>query len=497
MVSVNRKMFVVLVVSLLMLGMLNTALPVSAASSVIHVYPGKLIQAAVEAAKAGDKIIVHAGTYNEQVIVDKTLTLQGLDAVIDLAGINSIGDNTGAIFVEAGGVIVSGFTIRNVPPSSNPHGFPTTWAICFSGSLSESFSGGLIEKNQITSNYGGIGVYGVSNVKVQNNKVTAVIAIATSNAPMVVIRNNVVFAEVNGIKMEQSFTGGLIENNQISSGFVGILLDGPSNIKIQNNVVHTAFTAILLEDASNVILSGNAVSAKANINYPGQQANGISFGEGCTGASVVNNLISSEGFGIWLYRASNIEIRNNIIYSSVNAIGGSATLNIVAIGGPVTSNVAIRNNVIYASNWGIAISGPPETIAPNIIIMGNSVHSEHKGISVLRAENSIIQNNRVYSTAGDSYVIELSGINNNIAFNKVSGTFANGIAIEGVTGEGLNFDSTANTVAKNTVIGANIMGDGDNGIHLFPATSKNSVIHNKISGVDTPISDEGTDNITN
>ena len=127
-------MFVVLVATMLMLGILNTALSVSAAPSVIHVYPGsgKPIQAAVDAAKAGDKIIVHAGTYHEQVIVSKQLTLQGLDAVIDLDGTTSIDDNTGAIYVDAGGVTVSGFTIRNVPPSSNPHDFPTTWAICFS-----------------------------------------------------------------------------------------------------------------------------------------------------------------------------------------------------------------------------------------------------------------------------------------------------------------------------------------------------------------------------
>jgi parallel beta-helix repeat protein len=496
MVSVNRKMFVVLVATLLMLGMLNTALPVSAAPSVIHVYPSKSIQAAVDAAKAGDKIIVHAGTYHEQVIVSKQLTLQGSNAVIDLDGIDSIGDNTGAIDVHAGGVTVSGFTIRNVPMSSHPHDFPTTWAICFSGSFSESFSGGLIEKNQITSDYGGIGVYGVSNVKVQNNRVTAVIAILTNNAPEVIIRNNAVFAEANGIKMEKSdpwsgsLTGGLIENNQISSGFFGILLDGHSNIEIRNNVVYNAITAICIQDAPNVVIRGNVISAKANVNHADQQVNGIVFGEGCTDTSVKNNLIRSEGFGIWLALSSNIEIRNNIIYSSANAVGGSDASNIAAIGGPVTSNIAIRNNVIYASHWGIAISGPPDAIAPNILITDNVVHGEQQGISVERTANSIIQNNKVYATTGPMWSgIALSGTNNNIAFNSVYGNFLNGIAILQVTGEGLNFDSTGNTVARNTIIGGNVV--GDTGIHLFPGTSANSVIHNKISGVDTPISDQG------
>lgn len=261
------------------------------------------------------------------------------------------------------------------------------------------------------------------------------------------------------------------------------MLDGQSNIEIRNDVVYALQHAIWLGDAPNVVIRGNVVSAKNSAEHPSPPAMGMLFGEGCTGASVENNLISSEGSGIGFSRSSNINIRNNIIYSSVDAIGDS-----------VTSGIAIRNNVIHAS-LGITISGPPDAIAPSIIIKGNIVYSEQKGISVLRTANSIIQNNKVYSTTKQGYVTELSGINNNIAFNKVSGNFANGITIESFTIKDQNFDSTANTVAKNTIIGASIIGDMDTGIHLFPGTSGNTIVHNNISGVDTPISDQGTDNI--
>ena len=115
------------------------------------------------------------------------------------------------------------------------------------------------------------------------------------------------------------------------------------------------------------------------------------------------------------------------------------------------------------------------------------------GISVAGTANSIIQNNKVYAAIGPMWGgITLSGTNNNIAFNSVYGNFLNGIAILQVPG-GITEDSTANTVAKNTIIGGNVVGDA--GIHLFPHTSGNTVAHNKISGVDTPISDEGKDNI--
>jgi nitrous oxidase accessory protein NosD len=113
-------MFAVLVVLVLMMGMLSTAMLVSAKPRAIHVYEGQSIQEAVNAASDGDKIIVHAGTYNEQVIVDKALTLQGSDAVLDLDGISFNDGKNGAIWVEAAGATVSGFTIKNVPYCPNP-----------------------------------------------------------------------------------------------------------------------------------------------------------------------------------------------------------------------------------------------------------------------------------------------------------------------------------------------------------------------------------------
>jgi parallel beta-helix repeat protein len=495
--SVSREIFLGIVVSLLMLGMLCTVLPVDATPSVIHVYPGKSIQAAVDAAEAGDKIIVHAGTYYEQVVVDKTLTLQGLGAVIDLTGISfGIGMNA-AILVEASGVTVSGFTIRNVPggwlpPDAPPDSFPGSFAILMASSISGGLTGGLIENNQITTDYIGIGVAGASNVEVQKNRVTAIQTIDLWNTPNVVIRNNVVFAKANMKYVEHGppptgivassevFSGGLIENNHISSDFFGIVFYGQSNIEIRKNVIHTSITAIWLRDTPNVVVRGNILSAKANGIYPGPE-NGIFLGGSFSGGLIENNRINSDQWGIWFSGQSDINVRNNIIYSSERAIDG-----------PVTSDVAIKSNIIHASE-GMTISGPPDDIAPNIMIEGNIVYCEKTGVSVRRTENSIIQNNRVYSTTDQSYGITLSGTNSNIAFNMISGIFANGIVI--LADPNQNFDSTVNTVVKNTIIGAGIMGDGDSGIHLFSGTSENIIAHNKISGVDFPINDQGIGNI--
>jgi parallel beta-helix repeat protein len=46
----------------------------------IHVYPFSTIQAAVNYAQPSDTILIHSGIYDEQVVVNKNLTLQGVDA---------------------------------------------------------------------------------------------------------------------------------------------------------------------------------------------------------------------------------------------------------------------------------------------------------------------------------------------------------------------------------------------------------------------------------
>jgi len=65
------------------------------------------IGSAVAAASAGDTVKVCPGTYPEDVVVDKTLTLIGQDATIDATG----QDN--GVQVLASGVTVQGFTVEN------------------------------------------------------------------------------------------------------------------------------------------------------------------------------------------------------------------------------------------------------------------------------------------------------------------------------------------------------------------------------------------------
>jgi parallel beta-helix repeat protein len=84
--------------------------PIKASSQVISIFPGESIQEAINNANAGDTIYVQSGIYQENVILNKSISLIGgnsSETFIDG------GEQSNVLTVVSSNVVVKGFTIQN------------------------------------------------------------------------------------------------------------------------------------------------------------------------------------------------------------------------------------------------------------------------------------------------------------------------------------------------------------------------------------------------
>ncbi|MEM2466716.1 MAG: NosD domain-containing protein [Candidatus Bathyarchaeia archaeon] len=180
------------------------------------------IQEAIDAASPGDTIFVKAGTYYENVVVDKPVSLEGecmQNTIID-------GKSAGIVVkIVANGVNVTGFTVRK-------SGYPQC------GFLLYYVSGCSITGNIVTANdHGGILLYSSSNNSISGNIVTAnnengVVLSDSSNYN--VISGNIIANNHRGIYLSRSSNNDIFENNITNNDYC-VRLDYTSNNKFYHN----------------------------------------------------------------------------------------------------------------------------------------------------------------------------------------------------------------------------------------------------------------------
>ncbi len=114
------------------------------------------VQEAINSASPGDTILVRAGIYYENVVVDKRVSLVGEERGSTVIN----GDGTGAvILISANNVSITGFTIEG----SGTHA---------KGILVDNSIGNIIINNRITNNYHGVGFYSSLNNVVSGNSIS-------------------------------------------------------------------------------------------------------------------------------------------------------------------------------------------------------------------------------------------------------------------------------------------------------------------------------------
>lgn len=342
------------------------------------------IQSAINAANPGDTVFVSLGTYYENVIVNKTLSLLGENwetTIID-------GNSSGTLIMcsEVSDARICNFTIQN---GQNGVSLYQTTNITISQNLVQNVSGSGIfiedseqahvKGNEIVNN--GVGVaswdYVTDCVFEENNiagnaegGINAGESFWLENS---IIGNNITDNQYYGVSLysyHAMASGNSIVGNNIANNEGGILLYSScvNNTVSENNIWANAGWGISLESGpNNNSISGNIIT---------DNENGILMNTGmsiCSNNSVVGNkLEANEGYGILLQYAINNSLSgNNIAY---NLYGLS--LDVAVYWGGDGLEMGSEGNLIHGND-----------------IAGNSIC----GIEVLNSSNNLIYHNNFQS----------------------------------------------------------------------------------------------------
>ena len=260
-----------------------------------------MIQDAINAANESDSIIVAAGDYNENVNVNKSVSLIGEGAGITVVNANN--SDSHVFNITRNDVVVRGFTIKGAMGSNK------------AGIYFFRANNTTIHYNSIISNNNGINLYNSSNNNITGN------IIANVNA---------------GIFLHQSQNNSLNDNN-VSNNYDGIYLYSSNNNNLTDNIIESnEHLGIQLYFSGNNTLRNNSINKNRN--------QGIQIYASGYNNLTGNHINSSRNSGIYLYSTGNNNIYDNFFNNTNN-------FDIYNSDGNVWNMTAIQNTNIIGGHY--------------------------------------------------------------------------------------------------------------------------------------------------
>jgi parallel beta-helix repeat protein len=326
--------------------------------------------------KDGHTIFVEAGIYYENVVVNKSLILEGEETNTTI--VDGCGDDH-VVRVMVDYVEMSGFTIRNTSLGS-------AGVIVYSKQ-------NTIEENIVKDCGDGINLRESESTTILRNLITGNnFGIYADSSIEIEITSNNLFENADGIALWMCNTFEILNNRVENNTYTGILQLWSNHIVIHgNSLSNNGDFGIQLLSSDNNTIKGNSI--KNNFQ------DGISVYKSTNNMFVDNNIINNKyrGIALWVYSSKNT-ISNNVInsngfnglnfsYSSNNTITGNTIENNKGYGiwfnGSDSNN--IRNNTIFSNFFdGIILLDSSKNIISDCIIDNHSL----SGISLVDLSNS-------------------------------------------------------------------------------------------------------------
>jgi parallel beta-helix repeat protein len=266
------------------------------------------IQAAINDASYGDAIVVDVGTYNEDVVVNQTVSLRGINRHTTIVN----GSGTAPVFyIRRDDVAVSNFTMQNNNMA--------VWAGVYVGSYRSNSN----VSHSIIRNCS-VGVrcweYSERNYIVDNEIVNCRTGVKDRfSSGNFIIGNNISLCTEHGVDVEGS-DDSVVQGNTISQCWGGVYLSfGSRRTVIDGNFISHGGGGIGLDASSHNIITNNRIE-HCNVS-------GIYLGEALwTGANhntVTNNTISfaTQGDGLFIYGCTGNNLSGNTMMNSLYNFG--------------------------------------------------------------------------------------------------------------------------------------------------------------------------------
>ncbi len=339
------------------------------------------IQVAIDNASPGGTIEVAAGTYNEQVVINKQLTLRGanadVNAVTGTRGSESIidGGTSTAVTTSAGDVIVNGFTLDGgitLDDKTNT---------IRGGTISNNIITGADNPEEPTKAQNGIRVgwdtgLGVDGVTIENNTISNSlekgIRFANTEEHKGGPPQHISNITISGNKIENNGSAGMETYGPGPNTIINNIISGNDgngiNLKFDNGdivtgniITNNTGPGITLRQVTNTTVENNSVSGhlseeviKTCPAVDGGKGSGIHIFDTSVGNTIRFNDISGNNYGIFIHSKGDLQPSGNSI--EFNNISGNNYYGILnALSDPPTP-------VDATYNWWGSENGPSTSL---------------------------------------------------------------------------------------------------------------------------------------